>query len=83
MLVCMRTTFNIDDQLMRLLKRSAAETGTTMTTIIENSLRQALVQKPAKRSVYKLKWKTVRGRLLPGVDITDRDSLLDRMEGRS
>jgi Ribbon-helix-helix protein, copG family len=82
MLIYMRTTFNIDEKIMHLLKRRAAETGVTMTAIIENSLKQTLVQKPAKRSAYRFKWKTVRGRVLAGVDLADRDSLIDRMEGR-
>jgi len=30
----------------------------------------------------RLKWVIVSGRLQSGVDIEDRDSLLDRMEGR-
>jgi hypothetical protein len=31
---------------------------------------------------YTLEWKVHRGRLLPGVDVADRDRLLDLMEGR-
>jgi hypothetical protein len=39
--------------------------------------------KPKKApSRFRLKWKTVRGNPLPGVDISDRDALYERMESR-
>lgn len=84
MLLCMRTTLDIDDKLMRGVKRQAAETGQTVTRVIENALREALArQKAARGRPFKLRWVTARGRLRPGVDLMDRDSLYERMEGRS
>lgn len=44
MLFCMRTTLNLDDALMREAKRHAAETGTTLTDVIEQALRRSLGQ---------------------------------------
>jgi hypothetical protein len=38
---------------------------------------------PAAAKPYRLAWKTNAGRTLPGVDVTDRDRLFERMEGRS
>jgi len=72
----------MNDEIFRRLKGLAAKQGKTMSEILENALRQALL--PAKKSApsFKLRWRTVRGRLVPGVDIADRDSLYDRMEGR-
>ena len=82
MVICLRTTLNIDDDLMRRVKKRAHETGQTITKVIENALRQTLTgRRPAKR-VYKLRWVSVSGRLQPGVDLTDRDALFDLMEGR-
>ncbi|OGT81953.1 MAG: hypothetical protein A3H91_13990 [Gammaproteobacteria bacterium RIFCSPLOWO2_02_FULL_61_13] len=78
----MRTTLNIQDELMRAAKKQAAERGTTITKVIEQALRDSLARGKNTRAGYKLRWQTTRGKLLPGVDLTDRDSLLDRMDGR-
>jgi hypothetical protein len=82
MLFCMRTTLDLEDDLMRSVKKRAAERGMTITRVIEDSLRESLARERQKPAGYRLKWRTVRGRLLPGVDLTDRDALFDRMEGR-
>ena len=81
MLRCMRTTLNLDDRLMRAVKRVAAETGRTMTEVIESSLREGL-RRRRRSTGYRLGMVTVEGRLRAGVDLTDRDSLYDFMEGR-
>lgn len=84
MLFCMRTTLHIDDKPMRRAKRHAADTGQTLTGLIERALRETLARHRAARGrPFKLKWVTARGRLRPGVDLTDRDSLYEPMEGRS
>lgn len=83
MLFCVRTTLNLDDELMKQVKRKAAETGRTMTEIIEEGLRESLRRaRPPGAKSYRLKMVTVKGRLRPGVDLTDRDALYDLMEGR-
>ncbi len=82
MLVCMRTTLNIDDNLMRRVRARAAVTGRTLTEVVEQALRQAVAGDPPERSDYRLRLVTVRGRLRRGVDLADRDALYDRMEGR-
>lgn len=79
----MRTTLDLDDALLEAARRRAAERGTTLTRVVEEALAAALAPKPQGRRRYRLKWKTHRGRLVGGVDITDRDSLFDAMEGRS
>lgn len=80
MLICMRTTLNLDDELMRLVRRRAADTGRTITQLIEAALHDALTPTVQGQPPFELQWKTVRGRLRPGVDLSDRDSLIDRME---
>jgi len=42
MLFCMRTTLNLDTALMREAKKQAADSGTTLTKLIENALRVEL-----------------------------------------
>jgi len=78
----MRTTVDIDERLLALAKRRALENGTSLKKVIEAALSQALLHSERPRSKFRLKWKTVRGRLISGVDIADRDSLYEHMDGR-
>jgi hypothetical protein len=81
MLLCMRTTVDLNDELFRAAKRRAADEGVTLREVIERSLRAHL--KPAgPRRGYRLKLKTVRGKVQPGVRLDDRDALFDLMDGR-
>ena len=81
MFICMRTTLNLDDALMLAVKSKAAETGRTMTAVVEEALREFL-RRPEATEPYRLEWRPVSGRALPGVDVNDRDALYERMEGR-
>lgn len=84
MFVCMRTTLDIDDILLKKAQVLARKTHQTLTGVIEEALRQTLAgTAPPGAPGHKLTLKTVSGTLLPGVDISDRDSLYERMEGRS
>lgn len=78
----MRTTLEIQDGLLRLAKRRAAEEDRTLTAVIEDALRQYLTPPPKAAQKFRLELLTKRGRLLPGVDLSDRDSLYERMDGR-
>lgn len=80
MLICMRTTLNLDDDLMRTVKRRAAESGETMTEIIERALRGQFNSASAPSEPFVFELPTVRGRLRRGVDLTDRDALYELME---
>lgn len=78
----MRTTIDIDDRLLALAKKRALDNGTTLRNVIESALRRALMEPKKAPGRFRLEWKTVRGKRLPGVDISDRDALYERMEGR-
>ena len=80
MLLCMRTTMDLSDELLRRAKKTAADRGVPLRDLVEDALREYLSNKP-KRSAYRFEWTPDRGELLPGVDLDDRASLLDRMEG--
>lgn len=70
----------MDDQLLAESKRLAAQTGRTLTSVVEDALREMLARR--KRSVERapVSLKTVSGRgLLPGIDLDDSASLLDTM----
>ncbi len=63
-------------------KQRAAATGTTLTRLIEDALREALARRPAgERERVRL---TTFGRdgLQPGVDLDDSAGLLDVLEDR-
>ena len=77
----MKTTLNIDDELLRLAKRSALDRGITLTQVIEEALAAAVLH-PGQPSEFRLRWRPVRGRQAPPFDIADRQSLYDRMEDR-
>ena len=83
MVVCMRTTLNLDDHLMRAIKHRAAETGRTISAMIEEALRELLRRESRVERSYRLRWTVVAGGAQPGVDLTDRDALLERMEDPS
>ena len=81
MLLGMRTTLDLTDDLFRRAKKRAADEGIALRDLVENALRSYLTGRP-RRSTYKLRWRTESGRLQPGVDLDDRDELFDRMGGR-
>jgi hypothetical protein len=77
----MRTTVRLDQHLLAAAKKRAAETGRTLTSVLEEALRESLQRRAraAKRAPVKLR--TVRGSgVRPGVDLDDSASLLDTME---
>ena len=77
----MRTTLDINDELLRQVKRRAADEGTSLRAVIESALRSH-VGRPRGGTKYRLRWRTEKGRLRPGVRIEDRDALFDLMEER-
>lgn len=82
MLLCMRTTVDINDELLRQVKRMAADEQLTLKQMVERALRELLKQRRPSAGGYRLRWRTEQGRLQPGVRIEDRDSLFERMDER-
>ena len=81
MLLCMRTTIRLDDQLLIEIKQYAARSGQTLTAVIEDALRQMIDRQKQPEKRKKVKLFTVQGNgTLPGVDLDDSASLLDLME---
>jgi hypothetical protein len=78
----MRITIRIYDQLHAEARKSAAETGTTLAALIEDSLRATLARWKRVGRHKRFRMMTFRGKgVQPGVDLDDSASLLDRMEG--
>jgi len=77
----MRTTIRLDDTLLRDAKTHAAQTGRTLTAVIEDALRASL-QRSRSRPQHPIPVfrPARRGGLQPGVDLSDSAALLDLME---
>jgi hypothetical protein len=82
MLLCMRTTLNLDEQRYQAAKLRAATEGKTVTSIIQEALRAFLLKPQKSAHTFRLRWITRRGKLLPGINPDDRDSLHEVMDGR-
>ena len=77
----MRTTIHLDDTLYRDVKTAAVESGQTITTLIQDALRQRLARRKRSTGRKRLRLPTWKGKgLRPGVDLNDSASLQERME---
>ena len=79
MVSLMKTTLNIDDSVMRQLKREAMRQGRTMSELVETALRLLFQSQKKTHDVPPLPTFHSGGAL---VDIADRDALYHAMEGR-
>ncbi len=82
MVVCMKTTLNIDDTVMRRLREEAARRQTTMSALVEAGLRLVLADSGSDDSEPSLlaplpSWQSGGHR----VDISNREELYGVMEG--
>ncbi len=77
----MRTTINIDDQLLMYAKLQATQQGCTLKQVVEDALREFFSHHSLERDSVKLE--TVFGvGLKPGINLDDGRSLNDIMDGR-
>ncbi len=76
----MRTTFDLNDDVFRRLKRRAADDNTTLRAVVEAALRAYLSDKKPGRMLQK-KLRSAKGKLQPGIDLDDRAALHDIMDG--
>ena len=77
----MRTTIRLDDQLLTEAKLLAAAKGRSLTSVIEDALREMLAHRKMSRQRAPIRLKTDSGNgLLPGIDLDNSAALLDVME---
>lgn len=77
----MRTTVRLDEHLLAQAKRRAAETGKTLTAVLEDALRESLARRSLRTKPKPVRLKTVKGGgTRAGVDLDDSASLLELME---
>jgi hypothetical protein len=80
MLTHMRTTLNINSEIMSLVRKRAAESGKTITEVVEQALRREVAGQRPRTNRFVLRWSAVSGKAHPGIDLADRDSLYSTME---
>ena len=79
MLSCVKTTVDLPDELLIRAKKRAAETRTPLRVLIARGLRRELAtptQTRPTRVPRKIRWVVAQGGLPPGVDVSDRATLL-------
>jgi hypothetical protein len=77
----MRTTIQIDDQLLRDAKAHPERLGCSLTALVEDALRQMLDRQAVSPRRDPVRLITVSGRgLRPGIDLDDSAKLLNILE---
>ncbi|MBV8205440.1 MAG: DUF2191 domain-containing protein [Acidobacteria bacterium] len=73
-----RTTLVLDDNILRQLKKKAADEKRSVQAVVNELLRGALAAN--RRQGYRLKLQGWDAVLQPGIDIADRNTLLDVLD---
>jgi hypothetical protein len=77
----MRTTVTIDDALLVKAKRVAAETGRSLSAVIDDALKESLSRREeAAHWPTTVALPTFEGRLLAGIDLDNSAALRDVMD---
>ena len=78
----MRTTIRLNDQLLTEAKQLAAQTGRTLTAVIEDALREVLARRKQTPKTERVELIRLNlGELRPGVNLDDNAALRDLMDG--
>ena len=78
----MRTTLNLDDQLLIAAKHRALEERVSLARLVENALRESLAKSRTQHETIRLITVSGPGGK-PGVDLDNGRSLLDIMDDPS
>ncbi|MGE5170595.1 MAG: type II toxin-antitoxin system VapB family antitoxin [Rudaea sp.] len=77
----MRTTVRLDEHLLSEVKKYAAESGRTLTSVLEDALRDMLARRAVQAKRRRVRLRTFKGGgTRPGVDLDDSAALLEAME---
>jgi hypothetical protein len=81
MFCCMRTTVRLDDSLLRDAKALAARQGRTLTSLIEDGLREQLARTSPGSERRPVTLPTFEGGgLRPGVDLDDNAAVREALD---
>jgi hypothetical protein len=78
--MAVKTTLNLDERLLARAKALALREGTTLTAIVEQSLRARLAPRPRTATPGEFDLPSVKGTAPPNVDITDREAVFDVLD---
>jgi len=73
-----RTTLVLEDNLLRQMKKKAADEGRSLQSVANEAIRRGLVARQPQN--YRLKLQGWKAELQPGIDILDRNSLFEAMD---
>ncbi|MFZ5615922.1 MAG: DUF6364 family protein [Pseudomonadota bacterium] len=74
------TTIRLPDSLLARAKKKAREDGTTLTALIEEGLQDVISRKPRAAKRVRPPISSVRGAVMPGVDLTRSAELQEIMD---
>ena len=82
MLLCMRTTLELDDTLMRKVKELAVAEHKPLRAIVEQALREKFLRYPSPEELkpIALEVSEKTGGIVSGIDLDSAAALYDRME---
>jgi hypothetical protein len=81
MVVCMRTTLDLPDDLLSEARELAAKERTTLTALLADGLRLRLRQPARRGDPRPLPTSIATGGMHPGIDPTSNASVLDAADG--
>lgn len=76
----MKTTLNLNGQILEAARKRANQDGLTLTRFVEEALRMKLLAADAPRPPFRLELLTVKGTQPPDVDIADRRALYEVLD---
>ena len=78
----MRTTVRLSDELLARTKQEARRRGETLTSLLERGLRLAMSGSHKRPRAVRVRLPTSKatGGVLPGVNLDNTSSLLDRLD---
>ncbi len=71
----MKTTIEIQSELLRRAKEAARREGTTLRALVEEGLRSALKSRSRPRRKWKFRMRTSKGKLQSGIDFSNWDQI--------
>jgi hypothetical protein len=80
MMICMRTTLTIDDDLVRELREKAHQTGAPFKEIVNKAIRAGLEQIDKPKQIKPYKCKAYSLGYPPSADLNHALNLADRLE---
>lgn len=81
MLICMRTTLNLNDDLVKRAKQRAVTEHRTLTSVIEDALRRLLAaESPPPQEPYRVPVEKGPQGVRPGIDLDDPRAIRDLLD---